>query len=738
MKEGSWKIVHDGDACYLDYRLDDKDRVGDAYPALIIDGVIRDAELMSDQRTLRVSVSVADIHKIKDVVTPKLSLLRLRNPSARTPQPVDRSTWPTAPDPVSSGRYAVINQEYDFGDEALALPGVDAKVELRAAVYRPDTEAEQHPVVIFLHGMHQTCLGENGGIGVGWPCRIGESPLPSYQGYATAASALASHGYVVVSISANGISPIQLLGALPVGGTLRGHLVLAHLELLTEANKGNCPELSDLAGRLNLDAVGLMGHSRGGEGIARAITLNRLLNKGFGIRAAVFLGSTAREGIAVPDTHTATLLPFLDGDVQDLSGQMFPDLSRHAFSDDVLHSSVVLMGANHNYFNAAWSPGFPGGVDDAEQTWGDVDVARLSQVEQRALGAVYITGFFRLTLGKELDYLGLFDGSPVNVPGLPNAEVKSSAHFPSSTRHTIQSFETLYADDASSGSGHWRWEIVKGSGELKTKAAFGPDLRYAHDSYHSFLNLKSDLASGSAELMLQPPEGEEGLDPSLHTHLSFHVAHLLSENAEAGVELAIAINGKPLDLGQRDGELWPIPDVIPGVGTFLQQQVSVPLNASSTNLPDLVETVSFTLPRGGNIYLSDIAFVTPSLGHQRHFPLPFVSVEDVHIVPTGLEQVLEVHVTLSGTSLEIVSLRLYTLIVHTVEGVMRLETPLVFQPGDQSAIARFLIPAGGFKGERFDTDRFVSVIEVRALSNALFERERALLTMPRSSARVAG
>lgn len=73
---------------------------------------------------------------------------------------------------------------------------------------------------------------------------------------------------------------------------------------------------------------------------------------------------------------------------------MFSDLSRHAFRDDVLHSSVLLMGANHNYFNSAWSPGFPGGVDDAEQTWGDVDVARLSQVEQRALGAVYITGFF--------------------------------------------------------------------------------------------------------------------------------------------------------------------------------------------------------------------------------------------------------------------------------------------------------------------------------------------------------
>jgi hypothetical protein len=737
MSKINWWYGRDRNADYIEYLLDEPGYPEGAYPTLIVDGVVRDATLMPDQKTLRVFISVAQVNKITEVTTPHQLFSRKPRPSIRKPSASnkrgDRSAWPTAPDPASPGPYKVTRKEYDFGDEILALPGIDDKVELRAEVHLPVARVLHCPIVVFIHGRHQTCLSESGGPGaIIWPCAANESALPNYKGYASTASALASHGYVVVSVSANGVNRKEG-GYIPDGGRLRGHLILEHLQLLSRANSGNCPELSYLTGRLDLDSIGLVGHSRGGDGIARAITLNRLHKMGFGISAALFLGGTAMEKIPLPNIHTATILPFLDGDVVNLESQIYSDISRYAIAGDALHSSVFWLGANHNYFNKYWSPGFPLGTDDAENAWGDVEVTRLSASEQRRLAEIYISGFFRLTLGKEPAFLSLFDGSPVKAPTLPKADVRSSAHFPSSSRYTLQSFETMYSDYPSPGQGNWQWQIVKGSGELKGKSSFGEDLRYAHYGYHTFLNLKSDSGSSPAELLLSPPEKGVSVDPSRYTHLSFHVAHFAVENDNAGVEVQIYLNGSRLDLGQEGCVLWPIPEMVPGVDTFLKQQVLLPLGAMSADLPKVLDTLAFVLPHGGNIYISDIALVTPSLGQPQPLALPFVSVESVSTLPTGLEQEIEVKVRLSEASSSPVSLRLTVNILHTVHSFMSIDTPpLVFEPETTSITASFRIPAGGFKGEHFDlgNDRSLSVIRTMALSNALFDQERALLILP--------
>jgi len=733
MKKHNWKIICEDAAYYVEFYPDAADFSGHAYPTLFIDGVEREARLLKDQKTLRVSISDVDIDRIKEAMTPRLFFLSLRNKYAAGKRPfhtkvLDTSAGMMAPDSISSGKYNVIRHDYDYGDEALALPDAVANVEFRAAVYMPDNTVCAHPVVIFLHGRHKTCYGQDG-LQTTWPCSIDYSPIPSHEGYSLAASALASHGYVVISLSANGIFPIEAAGALSIGGTLRGHLILAHLDLLAEANGGSRPELSFLAGRLDLQNIGLMGHSRGGEGVARAITLNRLFNKGYGIRSALFLGSTAREGIAIPDTHTAVVLPFLDGDVQDLTGQGFSDLSRYAFDDNVLRSVVLMLGGNHNYFNWVWSPGFPGGSDDAAM-WDEVPVTRLTQPEQELLGSFYIAGFFRLTLGAEQHHLPLFDGSLVTVPVLPEAQVRSSAHFPASSRYVIQSFETIYSGDAFFMPGNWDWSIRQGVGEIVDKALFNI-FRYTHNAYHSFLNLKSDTPSSLAQLELYPRQGSAPVDISGYTHLSFHVTHLLEENAQEAVELYITLQGGVLNVSRNLSALWPVPEINPGVGTVLKQQVSVPLKEFRIDMSMPVNSLSFTLPGGGNIYLSDIAFVKPSLGETGNIGLPFVSIEDVHVVPTGLEQELEINVTLSEVSADRISMRIYTPIMHTLLGTLRLDAPLVFEPGEVSKSARFLIPAGGFRAVDGDLVNFISVIETRALSNALFDRERALLTTPR-------
>ncbi|MFD0853791.1 hypothetical protein ACFQ07_16250, partial [Actinomadura adrarensis] len=230
-----------------------------------------------------------------------------------------------------------------------------------------------------------------------WPCKPSpDSPsqrlsIPSYLGYEAPARGLASNGYAVVSISANAINSNDNQLAADYGAQARGQLVLDTLDMLKKADAGahvvhhdaftgrdvtlaqaldGDITPSDLVGRLDLGNVGIMGHSRGGEGVVAGSTLNDALpvHRQFGIRAVLPLAPVDYDRISLPNVVTGTILPYCDGDVENLMGQHIIDDSRHGFRDDVLRSAVLVMGANHNYFNTVWTPGgFPASTSD---DWG--------------------------------------------------------------------------------------------------------------------------------------------------------------------------------------------------------------------------------------------------------------------------------------------------------------------------------------------------------------------------------
>ena len=725
MKSQGWKVVEGKWGAYVELHSDIPFPIGSRYPTLLIDGVEYEAVASDDRRVLRTTVPIADVDGIKEVISPVFFLPCKREHNKHFKK--DKSRKPgsaglAAPDALSSGQYAVIRYDYDYGDEALELPDGWSGIEFRAAVYMPDSKGV-YPVVVLLHGRHSTCEFPSDSY---WPCRGGTQPIPSFEGYGIAAEALASHGYVVVSLSANAITGHESIGFRENADRARGNLILAHLDLLSEANKGNHPELSLLESRLDLNNVGLMGHSRGGSGVAWAVTLNRLLEKNYGIQAAVLLGSTTYDDIAIPGTHTAAILPFLDGDVIWLDAQRNSDISRFAFEDDVFRSSVLLLGANHNFFNTEWSPGSLTGTDDTESTWGDVEVGRHGPIEQQRLGAFYMAGFFRLILGGEQEFLALFDGSAVTIPMLPRAVVQSTAYFPMSSCYVVQSFENMHSHNALLMPGKWGWTITEGVGEVV--AAPLPvvcGLRSAHHRRHSFLNLRSFSVPSPAELELHVRDGGSPVDLSLYTHLNFYVDYMQEESSAEAVELHVTLDGATVNLTETLRDRWPLPEVIKGVETFLQRQISVPLTEFSLARP--VSTLTFTLPGGGNIGLSDIVFVKPSLGNNEPFRLPFVSaMEDVVVVATGLEQTLEVEVFLSEASSVRVPMWVRLRLIHRVLGETKFEAPLVFEPGEQSKIARFTVPEGGFRsfigGEVGGVQCYIVPVKLEALANALFDR----------------
>src|SRR5499433_3134196 len=159
--------------------------------------------------------------------------------------------------------------------------------ELWARVYRPASLcSSSHALLVFLHGNHATCgrlagPAEHFDINVQYTftgtCPAGFIPVPSHAGYGYLAERLASLGFIVVSINAN--RGVNAAPGVPGDRGLnlrRGRLVLRHLQQLSRWNSAADtppPGLSDLVGKIDFSHVGLLGHSRGGEGMRAAYNL---------------------------------------------------------------------------------------------------------------------------------------------------------------------------------------------------------------------------------------------------------------------------------------------------------------------------------------------------------------------------------------------------------------------------------------------------------------------------------
>jgi hypothetical protein len=351
--------------------------------------------------------------------------------------------WAQGPDPGTPGPHAVARQEYNFGDTALTLSGFPGPIELHASITYPvDLASGPFPTVIFLHGRHATCFQGSAAF-LEWPCTSGRQPIPSFQGYNYISDILASHGFIVVSISANGINAVDN-SVFDLGALARAELIQKHLQILQTFNTtGGDPFGTLFSGAMDLNNVGTMGHSRGGEGVVRHFLLNASLGSPFGVKAVFPLAPVDFNRPVLNNASLDVMLPYCDGDVSDLQGVHYFDDARYNVPGDLArkHTTLVL-GANHNFFNTIWTPGlFPAGTADdwtafvpggTSNPWcGEVTGnGRLSPEQQRGTGLAYIAGFFRLYLGGESVFLPMFKGAGLPPPSAMTTLIFQSYHAP--------------------------------------------------------------------------------------------------------------------------------------------------------------------------------------------------------------------------------------------------------------------------------------------------------------------
>jgi hypothetical protein len=340
---------------------------------------------------------------------------------------------------------AVTREEYDFGDTAFQPTNFPGPVELRASIHYPTSlSGAPLPVILFLHGRHATCFIGGGGAFLQWPCTIGGSqPIPSYKGYDYVSEVLASHGYVVVSISANGVNAVDN-SVRDLGALARAELLQKHLDILNTFNTtGGAPFGTKFVGKFDLSQVGTMGHSRGGEGVVRHFVLNNALGAPYGIKAVFPLAPVDFNRFVVNNAALNVLLPYCDGDVSDLQGVHFYDDARYNVPGDAAPKHYVLvMGANHNFYNTVWTPssGIPGAINDwlafvpgghsDSQCGSGPGNQRLSEAQQRGTGLAYMTAFFRAYVGGENQFIPILTGDAPPPPSAQTNQLFVSYHAP--------------------------------------------------------------------------------------------------------------------------------------------------------------------------------------------------------------------------------------------------------------------------------------------------------------------
>ena len=348
-----------------------------------------------------------------------------------------------APDASGVGPLTVTSSEYklpaSFDDVVLAdAPAAQRLMtELWARVYRPlNLAGAPFPLLVFLHGNHATC-GRIAGAGQGHfdinveytfdgMCPAGFIVVRSDEGYAYLAERLASWGYIVVSINANrgvNAAPGYATGASVSDRGLnlrRGRLVLRHLEQLHRWNAGvEATPASlgfNLVGRLDFSNVGLMGHSRGGEGIRAAYNYYRdpLLPArgqdwqaaipGLTIKAMFEIGPVdGQTGLILDASGTVwnVLLPMCDGDVFNLQGVRPYDRMLLDFAEvpAIQKSTFTVWGTNHNFYNTEWQISDSAGCFANKRLFDHL----YGSPDQRSVALSAVLAFFRGNVGPAAD-----------------------------------------------------------------------------------------------------------------------------------------------------------------------------------------------------------------------------------------------------------------------------------------------------------------------------------------------
>ena len=317
-----------------------------------------------------------------------------------------------------------------WGFDARALP-------LQARVWLPAGEGP-FPLVLIVHGNHD----------------MEDSSDP---GYGYLGEHLASRGIILASVDANFLNGSLIdqvefykdRPGLEEENDARGWLLLEHLAQWRDWSRDPGHRLF---GKVDMDRIALIGHSRGGEAVAIAAAFNRLshypgdaslaFDYDFNLLGVIAIAPVdgqykpRESGTPMDDVNYFTIHGSMDGDVQSFEGAA--QYARVAFRDPVqphFKSSLYVVGANHGQFNTTWE-----NLDTGLLRAWTLDLDGIMPAEQqRDIARVYFSAFLDIVLRDRMEYLPIFADSRRAAAWLPSTFYINQ--FADSSQQAIADFE---------------------------------------------------------------------------------------------------------------------------------------------------------------------------------------------------------------------------------------------------------------------------------------------------------
>ncbi|TAJ09071.1 hypothetical protein DMA11_20725 [Marinilabiliaceae bacterium JC017] len=332
-------------------------------------------------------------------------------------------------DPSTPGDYEVSYLTYGSGKDRREAYGENVAIQTDSVNAKPFVDEMSGFLKIFRKeywGFDRTAWPINGR--VWYPAGEGAFPLVlivhgnhhmrdySDPGYEYLGQLLASRGYILVSVDENFLNG-DWAGYYNNENDARGWLLLEHLR---NWRNWNSDASNPFFGKVDMNKIALIGHSRGGEAVAVAAAFNRLsfypddarirFDYDFNIQSVVAIApidgqyKPSKQSTPLENINYLLLQGSHDSDLFFFSGDR--QYKRIRFTDDNFYfkTSIYAYRANHGQFNTSW------GNRDYGLPLGYLLNTKplLDGEEQRTISKVYISAFLDATLMNKHEYLPMF------------------------------------------------------------------------------------------------------------------------------------------------------------------------------------------------------------------------------------------------------------------------------------------------------------------------------------------
>ncbi len=419
------------------------------------------------------------------------------------------------------------------------------------------------PLAVFAHGNHNPL----------------ENTTP---GYFYLSSLLASQGIIAATIDANFLNGFNF-------GENDARAIV-HLEHLKQFRTWNSTAAHPLHGKLDLNRILIVGHSRGGEGVGHASFFNRLAS----IKPDIFspvvpldgsagfgpyrFGLTAVAAIAPTDRQYTplsgpTVVPdryFLihgsrDGDVSTFEGYNTynrahaVDLANPTVSDGKLKALLWVYGANHNQFNSVWPSETP-------------PATTMPRADQEQVARVHLGALAQALLLDRVEYLAVLRDHAAAVDWVP-----AGADFVSQYQDPERIFlqheqESLAAPQVSLPvQGTVAADAVLAARQLKDLVNAGAP--------QSTITLRLEWSALGARLLLKlapatlPAERYKVL--SLRVGQSTEAKNAVSRDQDFSIE--VSSGSRTAEIAASSVHRLLYPDVVFGSGKIVMQTLRLPI-----------------------------------------------------------------------------------------------------------------------------------------------------------------